>query len=152
MRIGLFGGAFNPPHIGNVQAAKKAAAQHKLDLLFVVPTGTPPHKSLPQGTPAPDMRLIMTKNAFGDLKKTIISEMELHSRENNYTIDTVASIQRKYPGAELFLLVGNDMYDTLGTWKDSDALLKTLTPVLLSRDVISISSSDIREMLPARKG
>jgi len=152
MKIGIFGGAFNPPHTGHVQAAGRAAEIHNIDVLIVIPTGTPPHKIFPAGTPDPSIRLEMTRNAFPCSGKLIISELEVYSRDNNYTIDTVKSIKHDYPGSDLLLLVGNDMYDTLDTWKNSEALLRTVTPVLLPRDVIDISSSEIRLMLPARKG
>jgi len=152
MRIGIFGGAFNPPHIGHVNAAKEAVMQYDLDLLIVVPTGKPPHKSLPQGTPSPEMRLKMAYNAFGSTGFIQVSDIEIFSIDNNYTIDTVFSIQHDYPGAELFLLVGTDMYETLDTWKASDVLLKAVAPVLLPRDVIPISSTELRSILPLRKG
>jgi len=152
MRIGMFGGAFNPPHIGHVQSAKTSIQQEKLDKLIVIPTGIPPHKVLPAGTPDSDKRLQMTINAFNDLSNTIVSSMELYSNKRNYTIDTVNSIINDYPGAEIFMLVGTDMYETLGEWKDSELLLTKVTPVLLPRDVINISSSELRDLLPERKG
>ncbi|MCL2628138.1 MAG: bis(5'-nucleosyl)-tetraphosphatase (symmetrical) YqeK [Oscillospiraceae bacterium] len=152
MRIGIFGGAFNPPHKGHVLAAKTAALSENLDLLIVIPTGTPPHKQMPAMTPPPDIRLLMTENAFSGTKDTVISDMEVFSGDSNYTIDTVAVLQKKYPDATFFLLVGNDMYDTLDTWKDSEKLLKAVTPVLLPRDVTPVSSSQIRGLLPGRDG
>jgi nicotinate-nucleotide adenylyltransferase len=152
MKIGVFGGAFNPPHIGHVEAARAAASQLKLEMLIVMPTGTPPHKTLPPGTPEPELRLLMTKNAFCDVKNTLVSDMEIHSQGNNYTIDTINSVQKKYPGAELFLLVGTDMYNSLNTWKDSSNLLKAVTPALLPREKINISSTELRCMFPKRKG
>jgi len=152
MNIGIFGGAFNPPHTGHIQAAVNAAGQYKLDLLIVVPTGTPPHKSLPDITPAPEERLLMTQNAFKEFDFIKVSDIEIYSREKNYMIDTVNLLKSDYPDASWFLLVGNDMYDTLDTWKESAALLKEVTPVLLQRDIINISSSEIRELLPLRKG
>jgi len=152
MKVGIFGGAFNPPHIGHVKAAQTAVAQNELDLLIVIPTGTPPHKHLPSGTPEPEVRLAMTKNAFEFSDRTIVSDIEVFSNANNYTIDTVENIKLDYPKAQLFLLVGTDMYESLETWKDSDALLKLVTPLLLPRNIINISSSEIREMLPLRKG
>lgn len=152
MRIGIFGGAFNPPHIGHVGAAKAAAEQYELDLLLVIPTGTPPHKQLPPNTPDAQMRLQMTRDAFCKLPFAKVSDMEIFSRKYNYTIDTVALLEREYPGAQFFLPVGTDMYETLSSWKDSDALLKIVTPVVLSRAVVDISSSELREMLPQRKG
>ena len=152
MKIGIFGGAFNPPHTGHVQAVTRAAIEQKLDLLIVIPTGTPSHKTLPPGTPKPDIRFQMTQNAFSGMPNVLVSDMEIHSADNNYTIDTVASLKIDYPGADFFLLVGNDMYDTLDTWKESESLIRTVTPVLLSRDVIDISSTQLRKMLPKRGG
>jgi len=152
MKIGIFGGTFNPPHKGHVQAAINAAAAYDIDLLMVIPAGNPPHKVVPDGTPAPFMRLEMTKNAFPCSGRLLVSDLEIYSQEINYTIDTVKSIKREYPDAVLFLLVGNDMYDALDTWKDSKSLLKFVTPVLLPREIINISSSEIRKLLPLRKG
>jgi len=152
MRIGIFGGAFNPPHIGHVLASSAAAELNSLDLLIVIPTGVPPHKSMPEGSPKRKQRLLMTKNAFSDTKKTKISDIEIFSDNNNYTIDTTRKLKKEYPDSEFFLLVGTDMYDSLNTWKSSEKLLKTVTPVLLPRDVVKISSSELREMLPLRKG
>ena len=152
MKIGIFGGAFNPPHIGHVQAAIKAVEMNNIDLLLVIPTGTPPHKVLPDNTPRPEMRLVMTQNAFYNLDKISISDIEVYSQSSNYSIDTVSKVRYEYPDAGLLLLVGTDMYESLDTWKDSDALLKTVKPVLLPRDVIKISSSDLRDMLPLREG
>jgi len=94
----------------------------------------------------------MTQNAFSCLKNTKVSELEIFSRENNYTIDTVKKIRLEFPDAEIYLLVGTDMFESLHTWKDIDKLLEIVKPLLLSRDVIKISSSNLRDMLPARKG
>lgn len=154
MRIGVFGGSFNPPHIGHVQAAGVAVSSNNLDLLIVVPTGTPPHKKLPESSPNPQMRLEMTKSAFSEQKNTIISEAEIFSTQPNFTIDTVNSIKSEYPGSELFLLLGDDMYDSLlaHRWKDSTELLGLVTPVLLPRNVVDISSTELRELLPRREG
>ena len=152
MKIGIFGGAFNPPHTGHVQAVIRAANEHKLDLLIVIPTGTPSHKTLPPDTPKPEIRFQMTQNAFAGIPNVLISDMEIHSSDNNYTIDTVATLKTEYPGADFFLLVGTDMYDTLSTWKESESLISTVTPVLLSRDIVDISSTELRKMLPQRGG
>ena len=152
MKIGIFGGAFNPPHIGHVKAAIKAVELNDIDLLIVIPTGVPSHKVLPSDTPPPEMRLIMTQNAFYGLDNVTVSDVEVYSRDNNYTIDTVNKVQNEYPGAKLLLLVGTDMYELLDTWKDSELLLKAVKPVLLPRDVIKISSSELRDMLPLREG
>jgi len=120
MKIGIFGGAFNPPHIGHVEAVKAAVAKlasksEQLDLLMIIPTGTPSHKSVPQASPPPDIRFLMTKNAFNEVENSFVSNIEVYSKEKNYTIDTVHSIIEDYTDARLFLFVGNDMYDSLDT-------------------------------------
>jgi len=154
MRIGIYGGSFNPPHKGHVEAANKAVSDNRLDMLIVVPTGTPPHKDLPLGSPSPELRLEMTKNAFSKQKNTIISDIEIFSTDICYTIDTIKKINSEYPDAEFFLLLGNDMFDSLQAleWKDSEELLSLVTPVLLPRNIIPISSTELREKLPLRDG
>ena len=152
MRIGIFGGTFNPPHIGHIQAAKTAVMQQNLDLLIVIPAGIPPHKPLPNGTPDPKIRFIMTENAFLNEPNTVISDIEIFSKNKNFTIDTITALKNDYTDCEFYLLVGTDMYDSLNTWKDSEKLLMYVNPVLLSRDIITISSSELRDMLPLRKG
>ena len=180
MRIGIFGGTFNPPHIGHIRSAKAAARQLELDLLIIIPSGSPPHKPLPDNSPPADMRLEMTRLAFRDSENTIVSDIEINDKASNYAVDTVAAIKRDYPGAEMFLLVGTDMYLSLDQWKDCEALLSTATPAVFSRgsddiikiadyslgilnrygaqtetvinNVVEISSSVLREVLPKREG
>ena len=180
MKIGIFGGTFNPPHIGHIESSKKAMAQLCLDRLIIVPAGIPPHKDIPEGTPSAPERLNMTRMSFEKIPNTIISELEIHSIEPCYTIETVKNISGDYPGAQLFLLMGADMYLSLEMWKDYETLLKTVTPVVFSRqvtdkdaitgfsnrlqeaygirteviagDIIDISSSRLRKMLPERNG
>jgi len=152
MKIGVFGGTFNPPHIGHVEAANKVSAGLGLDLLIIVPAGTPPHKNLPTGTPSAQLRYIMAENAFKTTTNTLISDIEVKSEKQSYAIDTIEYLKRDHPDSEFYLLVGTDMYNTLDSWKDSDSLLKQVTPVELRRDVIDISSSQVRDMLPERKG
>jgi len=118
----------------------------------VIPDGIPPHKILPPNTPDSETRLLMARNAFADYKQVSVSDIEVCSQGKSYTIDTVKKLQKEYPGAEFFLFAGTDLYHTLDTWKDSEALLRAVTPVLLSRDIIPISSSQLREMFPQRKG
>ena len=180
MKIGVFGGAFNPPHVGHMQSAKTAAACLELDKLIIVPSATPPHKSLPKNTPQPDSRMEMVKLAFENLPNSIVSDMEIKSGGVCYTIDTVSEFKREFPKAELFLLVGTDMFLSLEAWKDYKKLLELTTPAVFSRnnekkseienfssrlyaqfgiaaeiidnDVIDISSSELRDMLPDRGG
>jgi len=180
MKIGVFGGTFNPPHIGHIDSARHAADQLCLDKLIVVPAGIPPHKSIPAGSPAPSERLCMTREAFSGINNAEVSEIEIYGSGPNYTADTITALSRDYPGSSFFLIVGTDMFLSLETWKDSAALLKNVTPAALTRsggetqriaeysralkerhgtetaivanDIIDISSSQLRKMLPEREG
>ena len=180
MKVGIYGGTFNPPHIGHVRSAQAAVRQLGLDTLVVVPAGLPPHKSLPEGTPSGDVRLCMARTAFKELHNAVVSDVEIANPDVSYTVDTVGAIKKDYPGAELFLLVGTDMYLTLERWRDAETLFKLVTPTVFSRgsddikkvvahsisiqklygvhtetvinNVIEISSSELRQMLPKREG
>jgi len=180
VRVGIYGGTFNPPHIGHEEAVKTAALQLGLDKLIIVPSGIPPHKPLPPGTACAKDRLLMAQNAFGGLANTEISDIEITSTSPSYTVDTVQIISQKYPNAELFLLCGTDMFLSLESWKGFNTLTKLVTAAVFARDendrqsiakftahlndtyskgcviidneVVSISSSKLREMLPKREG
>jgi len=133
VKVGIFGGTFNPPHIGHVQSAIAAAKQLKLDVVHVIPAGLPPHKALPEGTPSADIRLFMTRSAFRDVENVVVSSIETDKTEPSYTADTVMRIKQSYLDAEIFLLVGTDMFLTIETWKDSAQLLKYATPAVFPR-------------------
>lgn len=180
LKIGIYGGSFNPPHLGHEFSAAAAIDQLMLDLLFIIPTGIPPHKNLPAETPPVDKRLHMAQLAFSKTRNAIVSEIEIRNKKPSYTIDTVLAIKKDYPGAELYLLTGTDMFLTLDTWKDSGLLLNTVIPIVFSRSsddlekiagysarlksqygvsteivankVVDISSSLLRSKLPRREG
>ena len=92
LNIGIYGGTFNPPHLGHFQAAKAAVAALKLDKLILVPAAIPPHKDLPAHTPAPEHRLAMverTADAMLQPKLVSVSDMELERPGKSYTSDTL---------------------------------------------------------------
>lgn len=126
MKIGVYGGAFNPPHLGHITAARAVFGLLKLDKLLVIPTGHPPHKALPSESPAPEQRLEMTRLAMeqtglGD--KAEVLDLELRRGGNSYTADTLACLKEKYPEDELWLLMGADMFLTLHTWHEPERIL-----------------------------
>ena len=142
MKIGIFGGTFNPPHIGHVRAAQEAAEALGLDKLIVFPSGDPPHKSLPTGTPGAEARLYMTQVAFEDINNATVSDFEIKNKGKRYTVDTIKSIITDYPGAQLYLLAGTDMFLTLDNWKDSETILSSVIPVVFSRETDNDSDND----------
>lgn len=119
MKIGVYGGTFNPPHLGHLTAARAVFELLKLDKLLLVPAGLPPHKALPAGSPTAEQRLEMTRLAGEQLDlgdRVEVLDLELRRAGKSYTADTLAQINELYPGAELWLLMGTDMFLTLQTW------------------------------------
>ena len=119
MKIGIYGGTFNPPHLGHVTAARAAAELLKLDKLLLVPAGLPPHKNLPAGSPTPQQRLEMTRLAAeqtGLGGRVEVADLEVHREGKSYTSDTLAALKARYPDDELWLLMGTDMFLTLQAW------------------------------------
>lgn len=126
MKIGVYGGAFNPPHLGHITAARAVFGLLKLDKLLVIPTGHPPHKTLPSGSPTPDQRLEMTRLAMeqtGLGSRAEILDLEIRREGSSYTADTLARLREQYPEDELWLLMGTDMFLTFHTWHEPERIL-----------------------------
>ena len=127
MKIGIYGGTFNPPHLGHLAAARAAVDALGLDKLLLVPAALPPHKELPPGTPAAEHRLAMTQRMADALlmpEVVSVSSLELERQGKSYTSDTLEELRRQYPGAELWLLMGTDMFLTLHLWHDPEDILR----------------------------
>lgn len=124
MRIGIYGGTFNPPHIGHVHAAQEAASALQLDKLLIIPDNIPPHKELPEHAPTNAQRLEMVRLAFGGIPCAEVSEMELQRAGKSYSVDTVRALRRKYPDAELFLLMGSDMLKIFHLWNEPEEIVR----------------------------
>ncbi len=131
--IGLFGGAFNPPHNGHVSAAAQAMEALALDKLYVMPTGHPPHKALPPDAPPPFARLAMTGLAFSGLPGCVVSDWELARQGRSYTVDTLDWLQERYPDATLTLLVGADMFLSLQEWYRAEDIFLLARVAVLAR-------------------
>ena len=126
MKIGVYGGTFNPPHLGHMAAARAVFDLLKLDQLLLVPDGQPPHKELPAGTPTPEQRLEMTRLAGEQLgleDKIRVLDMELKRPGRSYTAETLEGLRSQYPEDELWLLVGTDMFLTIQTWHEAEKIL-----------------------------
>ena len=125
-RIGIYGGTFNPPHIGHIQAAKQAVAALNLDALVIIPTSIAPHKAIPEDSPTPRQRLEMLRIAAADCPKAEVSDIELNRGGISYTFQTVSELKERYPDAELILLMGSDMFLCFDQWKQPDDILKNV--------------------------
>lgn len=124
MRIGIYGGTFNPPHIGHVHAAQEAARVLGLDKLLIVPDNVPPHKTLPAGSPTNAQRLEMVRLAFGGIPCAEVSDMELCREGKSYSVDTVCQVHEQYPDAELWLLMGSDMLEIFHLWHAPEVIVR----------------------------
>ena len=124
MKIGIYGGTFNPPHLGHMAAAKAAVAALGLDKLLLIPAAIPPHKALPSGTPPQEERLAMVEKWADVMGGHVeVSTLELEREGKSYTSDTLRSIRQTYPDAELWLLMGTDMFLTLHLWHEPEVIL-----------------------------
>ena len=126
MKIGIYGGSFNPPHLGHLAAAGAAVAALGLDRLVFIPAGVPPHKELAPGTPGREQRLEMTRIAADQLlmpASTLVWDTELYREGKSYTADTLEEAAVRWPGDELWLLMGTDMFLTLHHWREPEKLL-----------------------------
>ena len=130
-RVGLFGGAFDPPHRTHVALAEAAIAQLQLDVLHVVPTGHAWHKARSL-TPAVH-RLAMCQLAFGTLARTVVDARETERSGPSYTIDTLAALQAEYPQAQLYLLMGEDQARALAGWHRAEELGRAAIICVASR-------------------
>ena len=174
-RIGIYGGTFNPPHIGHIRAAQYAIQALGLDRLLLIPDRIAPHKVIPSGTASPQQRLEMVRLAAKDIEKAQVLDLELQREGPSYTYQTILELKLQYPCDELVLLMGTDMFLSFMTWKSPEIILTHAslgvfyrgdrgeteridamkaemerdghTVYLVDNPVVDISSTDLRRML-----
>ena len=134
MRIAIYGGSFNPPHVGHVEAARSVYEELRPDRFLIIPANTPPHKELEENSPSPEQRLEFCRLAFADIPGAEISDMEIRREGRSYTSDTVEILRREYPEAEICIVVGTDMFLSFRTWYRWQFMLETCTIAVLSRE------------------
>lgn len=132
MKTGIFGGTFDPPHLGHLIAAQDACLQLALDRVLFVPAGQPPHK-LDQDISPGEVRLEMLRAAIEADERFQVSEMELRRAGPSFTVDTLRQLRREFPGEELFLLLGADQVRDLATWREPEEVARLARIVLVSR-------------------
>ena len=174
-RIGIYGGTFNPPHIGHIRAARYAVEMLNLDKLLVIPSCIAPHKQMPEDSATPQQRLEMLQRCLAEAPRTEICDIELRRGGSSYTFETVAQIRQQNPGVELVLFMGTDMFLSFQTWRHPEKILENASlgvfyrgqrdekvavarqkkfledkgarVYLLENPVTEISSTDLRRML-----
>ena len=130
-RVGMFGGAFDPPHNAHVALARAAVQQLNLDELHIIPTGQAWHKAR-ELAPA-EHRLTMTRLAFGDVPKTVVDERELRRLGPSYTLETLRELQQLWPQAQLLLLLGADQLQDLPYWHQAEEIAGLATICVAGR-------------------
>lgn len=183
MRIGIYGGTFNPIHRGHLTAARAAMDVLGLDRLLLIPASVPPHKALPQGSAEPADRLEMAALACAQLGPVAQAlDTELHRTGPSYTVDTLRQLRMEHPEDELWLLMGTDMFLSLERWYHASDILSlahigafdrahpqpgedlaaqkrlletkygATVAIIANRQVIDLSSTQVREALAAGRG
>ena len=178
-RVGIFGGTFNPPHIGHIAAAEIFAEGMKLDRLIIMPSFIPPHKEY-NSTVTCEHRLSMCQIAFKDVTNATISDLEIQRGGKSYTYLTLEELRAE--DRELYFLCGTDMILTMDTWKNPEIIFSLAKICYIRRecdteitsliekklkeysskygaevipihsDVIEISSSELRDDIDGKSG
>ena len=174
-RIGIYGGTFNPPHIGHMQAASQAINLLRLNKLLLIPDRIAPHKVLPEGSASAQQRLEMVTIAASGISNAYVSDLELLREGPSYTYLTILELKQQYPQAQLFLIMGSDMFLSFHSWRNPQIIMEHATLAvlcrgdknekqalqqqkealeamgakveLISNEITAISSTDLRRML-----
>ena len=130
-KIGVFGGAFDPPHNAHVALAQTALAELALDALHVIPTGQAWHKA--RALSRAENRLAMTRLAFENMPRAVVDDREIKRAGPTFTIDTLQALQAENPGAQLYLVMGADQFSAFKQWHQWRAIIKIAIICIASR-------------------
>ena len=137
MRLGIFGGAFDPVHNGHLLLAEQCREQCQLDEVWFVPTKIPPHKDADSLSPDED-RVEMLKLATAGRSEFVVSEIELKREEVSWTVDTLRQLHDERPDDELFLMIGADSLRDFPTWKEPEAIAELASVIAVNRGEASL--------------
>jgi nicotinate-nucleotide adenylyltransferase len=132
MRLGIYGGSFDPVHLGHLLVAENCREQQKLDEVWFIPAAISPHKR--HSAPAdPQHRLEMLKLAIGGYEPFRLSTLEIDRGGVSYTVDTLEALHAEDPSREMFLILGADALEDLPTWKDPARICELAIPLVVRR-------------------
>jgi nicotinate-nucleotide adenylyltransferase len=147
-RIGIFGGTFDPIHIGHLILAEEAWFQLKLDCIYIVPAGDPPHKQGVDLSPV-EARLRMCELATAEIDHIKVSRLDADRPGPHYTSDMVRILRKRVgPEAEIYFLMGMDSLRDLPTWHEAAWLVENCTLVALSRHDVTLDWDTLEAALP----
>jgi nicotinate-nucleotide adenylyltransferase len=132
VRVGIYGGVFNPPHHGHLVAAQEAHSQLGLDVVVWIPTGVAPHREI-ENDPGAEARFEMVEMAVAADERFRVSRIELEREGPSYTVDTLRELGERDPEAELFLILGGDQALALPTWREPEQVLDLATLAVFER-------------------
>ena len=124
VRIGVYGGTFDPPHVGHLILAETAAESLRLARVIFVPAGTPPHKQPGDVRESAEHRLIMVKRAIEGNPRFVLSRVDIDRPGPHYSVDMLRLLGNEYPGADLVFLIGADSLRDLPKWSRSQELIQ----------------------------
>ena len=149
MKVGLFGGTFNPPHLGHLVCAQEACSQLGLDRVVWMPVYSPPHKEA-LGDPGVDVRVELCRRAVEGDERFVVSRLEADVPGRSYTVDTLRRLHESSPEDELTFIMGGDMAHALPTWHEPEAVLSLAMLGVAERE--GIRRADIVEQLAGLAG
>jgi nicotinate-nucleotide adenylyltransferase len=132
LRIGVLGGAFNPPHIGHMVLAQEALVQLELERVVLMPMGQAPHREIGDD-PGRDARFELCEAAVTGDGRMEVSRLEVDREGPSYTVDTLEALRSERPDDELFWILGGDQAAKLRSWRDPDRVLELATIVAAER-------------------
>ena len=137
MRIGIFGGTFDPVHYAHLLLAEQCREQCSLDEIWLIPAGSPPHKES-KGISSGKQRREMLDFAIAGQPAFVVKDLELHREGPSYTVETMRQLKASHPHDEFFLIVGADSVRDLHTWREPEAILEMATLIGVNRPNISL--------------
>ena len=141
LRLGLFGGTFDPPHLGHLIVAQDVVEVLGLDRLVLVPAGAPPHKTQQPVSPAA-VRFEMVEALVAGSGFLAVSAVELERRGPSYTVDTLEHFRGLHPAAEMFFVMGSDQAVAFDTWHEPDRVSSLATLVVMAREGLESPSGE----------
>lgn len=149
MRIGLYGGTFDPIHLGHLIVIENAINEMNLDRVIILPSSNPPHKKHKDKTKA-DIRVEMVAEAIKDNPKIILSTFESTDNVVRYTHDTLEYFTSKLPNHDIFYIMGEDSFVTIDTWRNYEKILD-YNIIVFARSGIDNNSTLIKKVDKIRK-
>jgi nicotinate-nucleotide adenylyltransferase len=132
-RVGIFGGTFDPFHMGHLVVAQDVAEVLELDRMIFIPAGVPPHKPVGEVSPAP-LRWAMVRAGIGDDPRFAASDLELRRPGPSYTVDTLRQLREQGIARELFFLMGSDQLAEFHRWREPEEVGRLATLVVMARE------------------